>query len=895
MRKFVSILVLFILLSVAFVAVFSNNSNAEMINYYKVTNFNNIENVGVKDQYNGAINVVLYLNNTSYATIKDLESYIKLYNIDYNISKNLKAIFLSGNSLNFEKLFNDKVYKYSNNGNTYYSFTNPYLPSQFKNAIYWISGLNNYTKADTNLYTGFNIISGPYNVKELWDAYDVAPFINTGDEGQGNTIAIIDAYGDPTLSSDLSYFSNYFGLPPINYTIIYYPFAPNSTGTSNITKSSWSTETAIDVECAYSMAPKATFLIVITPDAAGTLEEALTYVIDNDLANIISISWGAPENSFYDPGFHSDFEEAAAENITVIAASGDNGSGGGVVQYPASDPYVTSVGATALYMEENTFNNYYNYTYDYENAWDKSGGGFSTIFPAPVWQVALGFNNSMRGVPDLSFVGDPATGVVGYINGTMNTVGGTSVSAPLFAGMVADLNQYYNRSLGFINPYLYSAYNYSNTNNYFHEIINGSNGAYKAGAGWNPVTGLGSLDLYKTVINLKNLTYEIGSKSMIGNNSGIAGEIRTEYATTSGNITNYFWIGENVSNAGFVKFGYFLNNQTHGLFVKISNYTANILNKTYLMNIGNDNFLNNYTILFNYENISFYFNNELIPNLNLSYSSINDSGYNGKNIYYAVAETKNALSTYSPLGPVEFRGFKFLNNGTWSILNNGSIFKFSSKNFYSAYSAIEIPYTNDDFIAGLIYSYQSQTLWPYSLNYTKSVPLNINNNGGLTLYNGVYPGTGTKTDPYRIIGFEFSSPAIELTITNVSTYVVISHNLFNGSLIGLYIKDSKNIIIDNNTFSNNHLAILLQNSQIPALFNNSFDSNAVILIGILSSVNLKNNIQNSNVINYIFILSNFSGLSVLQLFTPFSIIFLIVLTLIVFSIIFIRKIKNDRK
>jgi parallel beta-helix repeat protein len=180
------------------------------------------------------------------------------------------------------------------------------------------------------------------------------------------------------------------------------------------------------------------------------------------------------------------------------------------------------------------------------------------------------------------------------------------------------------------------------------------------------------------------------------------------------------------------------------------------------------------------------------------------------------------------------------------------------------------------------------------MTHIRSLPINISNNGELTFYNGVYPGTGTVTDPYRIIGFEFSNPAIELTIGSVNAYVVVSHNLFQNSMIGMYIKDSRNIIIENNTFSNNHLAILLQNSQIPSLYNNSFNNNAVMLIGILSSVNLKNNIQTSNVISYVFLLSSFSGISVLQLFTPFSILFLVIITLIVFALVFARRNKNGR-
>ncbi|MGC8693745.1 MAG: S8 family serine peptidase [Thermoplasmata archaeon] len=881
MRKFVSILILFILLSVASTALFSNNANAGA-SYYKVTTFNTINNNGMAEPFNGEIYVVFYLNHTTSSTLKNLESYIKYYNIDYSISKNLKTMFLSGNSFNFEKLFNDKVYKYSSNGSSYYSFTTPYLPAQFQNTIYWIAGLNNYTKADTNIDIASNVISGPYDPQEIRYAYDVTPFINTGYEGQGNTIAIIDAYGDPNLSSDLAYYSKNFGLPPVNYTITY-PF-----GTPNNTKQGWQIETAIDVECAFSMAPKAHFLIVITPDDSGTLEEAVSYVIDNDLANIISISWGATESSYYDPGFHTAFEQAAAENITVVAASGDNGSGGGV-EYPASDPYVTSVGATALYMNSININNYSSYSYDYETAWDKSGGGFSTIFTAPIWQRALGFNNTMRGVPDISFVGDPSTGVEGYVNGTMETVGGTSVSTPLFAGMVADLNQYYHHPLGFINPYLYSAYNYNNSNHYFHEITNGSNGAYTAREGWNPVTGLGSLNLYNTVINIKNLTFEVGSKSTIANNQGIEAEIRTEYSSTSANIIDYFWIGENISNAGFVKFGYFLKNETSGLFVKVYNYTTAIFNYTYPLALGSNNFLNTYKILFNSKTLRFYFNSVLI--LNLSYISINDNGYSGQTIYYAVAETKNPLSTYSPLGPVEFKSFMFLENGSWNILNYGTVFKHSTKNIYSAYSALEIPYTNDDFIAGLIYQNENQShiLWPYSQNYTKSVPLIIKNND-LTLYNGVYPGTGTKTDPYRIIGYYFSSASIDLRLINVNEYVIISHNIFKGSLLALYVKDSKNIIIENNTFSNNDLAILLRNSQVPVMSNNSFDGNSVILFSLQSSVTLKNNIQNSNIINYIFIFSNFVGLSFFQLFSPASILFIVILIIILLSIfVYYRK------
>ncbi len=244
---------------------------------------------------------------------------------------------------------------------------------------------------------------------------------------------------------------------------------------------------------------------------------------------MISLSWGEPDvgifNSYQPPVCQTEcnastdgsyavlspvLELAAAEGISVFAASGDcgasDGTGGLATNYPASDPYVTGVGGTYLQVDSNG-------TYHSEWGWNGSepgssapgcqngggsGGGYAP-FPTPSWQTGPGFSGPNRGAPDVS--ADASNPVEIYAGGGLSGVEGTSVATPVWAGIAADADQYAKVDLGFLDPSLYRILNSSNYSTDFHDIVVGNND-YGAGTGWDPVTGIGTPIVSALVRNL---------------------------------------------------------------------------------------------------------------------------------------------------------------------------------------------------------------------------------------------------------------------------------------------------------------------------------------------------------------------------------------------------------
>ena len=308
-----------------------------------------------------------------------------------------------------------------------------------------------------------------YSPAQIRHAYGVD---QVGYNGTGQTIAIVDAYGSPSLQTDLNTFCSTFKLPAITVPVYYAQGKPGrNTG--------WAQETALDVEWAHAIAPGARIVVVVAQTATiNNLLGAVDYAVTNLGANVVSMSWGGSESSgqldwdthFTKPG------------VTFVASSGDNGESTGV-EWPAASPYVVSVGGTSLRL--NATNDRLS-----ETAWSGSGGGISVIEALPSYQVGM-LTASGRGVPDVSLVGDPSTGVEVVYGGRLYVFGGTSVGAPQWAAMVAVSNSM--RSSGALNSANSAIYSLASSN--FFDITSGNNGSdpddYSV-AGYDLVTGLGS-------------------------------------------------------------------------------------------------------------------------------------------------------------------------------------------------------------------------------------------------------------------------------------------------------------------------------------------------------------------------------------------------------------------
>src|SRR5437016_5382155 len=264
-------------------------------------------------------------------------------------------------------------------------------------------------------------------------------------------------------------------------------------------------EVALDIEVAGSVAQGASIAVYFAPNTDRGFLDALTTAIHDTTNNpsVISISWGGPENEWTQQAmmaFDAACQDAATLGVTVCTASGDNGATDGAtdgqlhVDFPASSPAILACGGTTLDATGNQIKD--------EEAWNElatgggaTGGGVSQVFALPSWQQNAGVPkapNGMlgRGVPDVAGDADPNSGYQIVVDSQADVVGGTSAVAPLWAGLIALLNQQATHAVGYLNPLLYAA----PVEATFHDINVGNNGGYQARPGWDPCTGLGTPD-----------------------------------------------------------------------------------------------------------------------------------------------------------------------------------------------------------------------------------------------------------------------------------------------------------------------------------------------------------------------------------------------------------------
>jgi subtilase family serine protease len=374
-----------------------------------------------------------------------------------------------------------------------------------------------------------------YSPQEIQHAYNVDSLLNAGYTGKGQTIVIVDSFGSPTIADDLKVFDADYGLPdPPSFKILAplgtVPFDPTNGDMIN-----WAAETTLDVEWAHAMSPDASIVLLTSPvsetEGVQGMPQFLAleqYALDNHLGQVISQSWGATENTLFDPAgrqvfdnFEALYARAAAQKVTVLASAGDTGSTNydlnfdlfpfPVVGFPASSPLVTAVGGTSLFAD--TSGNYQS-----EVVWDDNGatgGGVSQVFTEPAYQLTLprGVQATLhghRGLPDISWNADPATPILVYLSflgpdaAGYYAIGGTSEGAPQWAGLVADMNQLLGHPIGFLNPYLYALGPLNAFTGVYHDITVGNNGfagvpGYPATPGWDASTGEGTPNAGKLV------------------------------------------------------------------------------------------------------------------------------------------------------------------------------------------------------------------------------------------------------------------------------------------------------------------------------------------------------------------------------------------------------------
>jgi subtilase family serine protease len=405
------------------------------------------------------------------------------------VSDNRQIVTADGTAAQLQHAFGTSLSRYTDTAQHRDFFANdsaPKLPAAVAGAVQGVVGLDNHAVKHTNNTKGRkpHAPSG-YNPTQLRGAYDTGS-LGTG-SGQSVALWEFDGY----QASNIAQYGRQFSLNSA---------APKTVAVDGANYDSspgdGQGEVELDIEIVNAMAPAASTYVYEAPNSdQGEVDMASQIASDNKVS-VVSISWGSCEPDTTDAaitGTSNGIKQATAEGISFFAASGDDGSkdctrsqtGGSVdaVDYPASDPNVTGVGGTHLTVSGSSYGS--------ESAWNGSGGGTSTKFDAPSWQTGA---NGKRTVPDVSSDADPNSGYAIFSGGSWQVYGGTSCAAPMWAGFAA----LYGAKLGAANQALYGLKGTG-----FHDVTSGSNGTFRAGSGYDQVTGWGSYDGAKLAAALK--------------------------------------------------------------------------------------------------------------------------------------------------------------------------------------------------------------------------------------------------------------------------------------------------------------------------------------------------------------------------------------------------------
>jgi subtilase family serine protease len=547
-----------------------------------------------------------------------------------SVSSGRNRINFSGTAGQVQTAFGASLHNYKSSGETTSHFApsaDLSIPSALAGVVQGIGNLSDYRPHSQAVIQPASLQPQySWGTQVVWltppdvaTIYDVNPAYNSGYNGSGQTIAIVGQSAvDP---QDLANFQTAIGVPINPQPLFLIP----GTGPSTFVSGD-ETESDLDLEYASAMAPGATVAFYYVGPNGGGVFGSLEYVIDNDLAQIISISYAGCEPVLGSGYMDAELEQAAIQGQTVIAAAGDHGATAceeymsspvtqkqtPAVEYPASSPWVVGIGGTqfsAASVQKNPINLTYwapsqdgglvdsALSYMPEEIWDdygwgltSAGGGVSIFEPRPLWQKGVPgiTDGDWRLVPDISLnssdigpgylmcsgdtgfsriAGSCADGFRNAAGYAFNVIGGTSVATPIFAGLVALLNEAkgYTSGQGLINPTLYTlAANPTTYASAFHDITVGGNNCtdlnvcgvgpqnteYMAGVGYDQASGLGSIDFANLLAawpapSTDSPTVTTTSLSASSSNSAFGSTVTLTATVANGGIGNVtFFNGE---------------------------------------------------------------------------------------------------------------------------------------------------------------------------------------------------------------------------------------------------------------------------------------------------------------------------------------------------------------
>ena len=449
-----------------------------------------------------------------------------------NIAPNNLLLDVSANVSQAQHAFSVQINNYKIGKSTFYANASPLkVPARIGSLVTAVVGTDSSIKFHTSSpHAKMTPASGPvgYQPKDIASAYDLALLQSAGFLGENQTIALFEL--DGYQSSDVAQYIQYFNL------------ASSSNGTlpnvSDILVDNYSgaagqgaAEVTLDMEMVAAVAPHANMLVYEGPNTLQGLNDTYARIVNDNKAQTVSISWGLCETFSGNTELQlldNIFKQGSVQGISFFAAAGDAGAydcgdTNLAVDSPADDPYVTGVGGTSLLLNPDG-------SYNSESVWadptdtfhgpkgSGGGGGVSTVYKQPGWQVGSGVQNSYstgyREVPDVSANASPNPGYAVYCTASNAacpstgwvSIAGTSAAAPIWAASTALINQYMQvqakKQLGLINPALYGLFNGYQAFPAFHDVTTGTNNYYPATSGYDMASGLGSPDVFNIARDL---------------------------------------------------------------------------------------------------------------------------------------------------------------------------------------------------------------------------------------------------------------------------------------------------------------------------------------------------------------------------------------------------------
>ena len=452
--------------------------------------------------------------------VKKFAAANKLKIVEASVVK--RSVLIEGKIGDAARAFGVDLQIWEHSGGRYRGRTGPvHIPSSLRGIVEAVFGFDNRVMGKPffrrSRHRFISRAAQPLN----YFPHEIADFYSFPEaDGSGETIAIFNfngalgdsgevALGGYTNKLLKSYFKDTLHITPPKFTdvVIHGPGNKPGDGSQDTDATD---EVLLDMCMAGAIAPKAKFMMYFTEFTEQGWVDALTAAVTatQNRPSVISISYGNPEDG---PGgqilwtqqaimkVNEALQRAALAGINVCVAAGDEGSTEELhdrrqhVDFPASSPWVLACGGTRVVAANGVITR--------ETVWNNgpssaTGGGISNLFAMPTYQngadVPVSVNPGHRigrGVPDVSGIADPDTAVLVIgPDGSVGGIGGTSATAPMWAGLIARLNQLLGTPLGFINPILYK----SLSSGVLRDISEGDNGAYRAGNGWDACTGLGS-------------------------------------------------------------------------------------------------------------------------------------------------------------------------------------------------------------------------------------------------------------------------------------------------------------------------------------------------------------------------------------------------------------------